>query len=208
MLAADALGLTAVPPPVFERTAERLEEVSHLCRPASESFVNPGKQIALDLAGSLPLIWGSSPTAGVAAARFAAQLAGNAKYPAVWGELPEATHGQVMTFDGVFAAAATAGDDDFFRDRVDEPETTRLRLVILRDTEEHPKVTRRREVCIELAGERGVPVTELGAIGEHPLERLAGLIAHVDYASVYLALALGADPTAAPALEQLKVRIT
>jgi glucose/mannose-6-phosphate isomerase len=205
LLAADALGLAQVPPAVLERTAERLEEMSHLCRPASESFVNPGKQTAVDLAGSIPLIWGTSPLTGVVAERFAAQLATNAKYPAIAGVLPEANHGQLLTLDGAFALQGA--DDDFFRDRVDEPETTRLRLVIIRDTEEHPQVTRRREVSTELADERGVPVTQLTAQGEHPLERLAGLIAHVDYASVYLALALGADPTPVPAVQELKVRI-
>ncbi|MDN3355529.1 SIS domain-containing protein [Actinomadura sp. DC4] len=207
LLAAGALGLAQVPPPVLERTAERLEEMSHLCRPASESFVNPGKQTAVDLAGSIPLIWGTSPLTGVVADRFAAQLAINAKYPAIAGELPEAGHDQVLTLDGPFAVSG-AGEDDFFRDRVDEPEATRLRLVVIRDTEEHPQVTRRREASIEIADERGVPVTQLSAQGEHPLERLAGLIAHVDYASVYLALALGADPTPVPAIQELKVRIT
>ena len=156
------------------------------------------------------MIWGTSPLTGVVASRFAAQLATNAKYPAIAGELPEANHGQVMAFDGPFAGThATAADgDDFFRDRVDEPETTRLRLVIVRDTDEHPQITRRREASVELAGERGVPVSELTAQGGHPLERLAGLIAHADYASVYLALAIGADPTPVPALQELKVRIS
>lgn len=210
LLAAGALGLANVPPEVLERTAERLEEMSHLCRPASESFVNPGKQTAVEIAGSIPMIWGTSPLTGVVAGRFAAQLAINAKYPAISGELPEANHSQVMALDGVFAgsAGAAAGEDDFFRDRVDEPEMPRLRLVVIRDTEEHPQVTRRREASIELAADRGVPVTELAARGEHPLERLAGLIAHADYASVYLALALGADPTPVPAIQELKVRIS
>ncbi len=206
LLAASALGLAQVTPAVLEAAAERLEEMSHLCRPASESFVNPGKQTALELAGSIPMIWGTSQLTGVVATRFAAQLAINAKYPAIAGELPEANHGQVMTFDGVFAGAT--GEDDLFRDRVDEPEPTRLRLVVVRDTDEHPQVARRREISTELADERGVHVTELTARGDHPLERLAGLIAHVDYASVYLALALGADPTPVPAIQALKVRIS
>jgi glucose/mannose-6-phosphate isomerase len=211
LLAAGALGLANVSPEVLERTAVRLEEMSHLCRPASETFVNPGKQTAVEIAGSIPMIWGTSPLTGVVASRFAAQLAINAKYPAISGELPEANHGQVMAFDGVFAGASPAygaDEEDFFRDRVAESETTRLRLVIVRDTEEHPQVTRRREISAELANERGVPVTELIAQGEHPLERLAGLIAHADYASVYLALAIGADPTPVPAIQELKVRIT
>jgi glucose/mannose-6-phosphate isomerase len=210
LMAAGALGLANVPPEALERAAVRLEEMSHLCRPASESFVNPGKQTAVEIAGSIPMIWGTSPLTGVVAERFAAQLAVNAKYPAISGELPEAHHGQVVAFDGAFAGASAgvAAEEDFFRDRVEEPETTRLRLVIIRDTEEHPRVTRRREISTELAAERGVPVTELTAQGEHPLERLAGLIAHADYASVYLAVAIGADPTPVPAIQELKVRIS
>ena len=118
------------------------------------------------------------------------QLHENAKYPAISGELPEASHNQVMAFDGPFAGPPRAGRRGRLLPRPGgRGGDHRLHLVVLRDTEEHPQVARRREVSVELADDRGVPVTELTAEGEHPLERLAGLIAHVDYASVYLALA-------------------
>src|SRR5260370_42259416 len=77
--------------------------MSHLCRPDSEAFVNPAKMLALELAGTLPMIWGTSPLAGVAAYRFACQLNENAKYPAIHGVLPEANHNQGGAFDGPFA---------------------------------------------------------------------------------------------------------
>ncbi len=207
LLAVRALGLADVTAELLESAAVRLEEASHQCRPASDVFVNPGKQAALDLAGSIPVIWGTSPLTGVVAQRFAAQLAVHAKYPAISGELPEVHHNQVMTFDGVFASSRGT-DDDIFRDRVDEPDRMRLRLVLIRDTEEHPQVTRRREASAELAGERGVAVTELSAREGHPLERLAGLIAHTDYASVYLALAIGMDPAPGTAVHELRARMT
>jgi glucose/mannose-6-phosphate isomerase len=89
--------------------ASRLEEVSHQCRPASESFVNPGKSLALDLVGALPLVWGTSPLSGVAAHRFAAQLAENAKYPVITGVLPEAACDQLAAFDGPFTPAGRPG---------------------------------------------------------------------------------------------------
>jgi glucose/mannose-6-phosphate isomerase len=47
---------------------------------------------------------------------------------------------------------------------------------------------------------------ELTTRGTHPLERLAGLIAHIDYISVYLALAVGVDPSATT--QELEERIT
>lgn len=202
LLAARSLELTDVSDPVLEDTAKRLEDVSHRCRPSSESFINPGKQLATELAGAVPMVWGSSALAGVAAYRFACQLNENAKYPGVYGVLPEANHNQVVAFDGLFGGSA----DDFFRDRV-ETEGGRLHLVVLRDVEEHPQVARRRAVSVELARARGIPVTELVAEGTHPLERIATLIALADYTTVYLAIALGVDPTPVAAIQELKARI-
>lgn len=211
VLAARTLRLTDVPDAVLESTAALLEDVAHRCRPSSEPFVNPAKRIALDLAGDVPLVWGSSEVAGAAAYRLCDQLHKNAKYPAVFGAMPEAGHGQVAVFDGFFArGGAPSGPsdpDDFFRDRLDDPEHG-LHLVVLRDVDEHPQVRRRCEASAAMARDRGVAVTEVRAEGEHPLERIATLIALADYVTVYLAIALGVDPTPVPAIDELKARIT
>ncbi|WP_067901075.1 bifunctional phosphoglucose/phosphomannose isomerase [Actinomadura chibensis] len=208
LLAARALGLADVPDAVLESTAKRLEDVAHRCRPSSEPFVNPAKRIALDLAGDVPLVWGSSALAATAAYRMCCQLNENAKYPGVFGEVPEAQHNQVMAFDGHFARGRVSSDDpdDFFRDRSGDPEHG-LHLVVLRDVDEHPQVRKRCEASAELARGRGVAVTEIAAEGEHPLERIATLIALSDYVTVYLAIALGVDPTPVPAIQELKARI-
>ena len=103
VVAAARLGILDMPAEAYESAAAELERVAHLCRPDSEAFVNPAKTLALDLSGTLPMIWGTSPLTGVAAARFACQLHENGKYPAIAGVLPEANHNQVVTFDGPFA---------------------------------------------------------------------------------------------------------
>ncbi|HEU5024070.1 MAG TPA: bifunctional phosphoglucose/phosphomannose isomerase [Spirillospora sp.] len=207
LVAARTLGLTDVPDAVLESTAERLEDIAHRCRPASEPFVNPAKRIALDLAGDVPLVWGTSPLAETAAYRMCCQLNENAKYPAVSGGLPEADHNQVMAFDGFFAGGGSPADpDDFFRDRAGDAEHG-LHLVVLRDTEEHPQTAKRRAASVEMARDRGVAVTEILAEGTHPLERIATMIALADYVTVYLAITLGVDPTPVPAIQELKARI-
>ncbi|TDC84490.1 bifunctional phosphoglucose/phosphomannose isomerase [Actinomadura sp. 7K507] len=210
VLAARTMGLANVPDAVLESTAERLEDVAHRCRPSSEPFVNPAKRIALDLAGDVPMVWGSSALAGTAAYRLCCQLNENAKYPGVFGEVPEADHNQVMAFDGFFARQSGPFDaDDFFRDRVDDPGPEHgLHLVVMRDVEEHPQVRKRCEASAEMARDRGVTVTEIRAEGEHPLERIATLIAVADYITVYLAIALGVDPTPVPVIQELKARIS
>jgi glucose/mannose-6-phosphate isomerase len=108
LVIAERLGVARIGPDVYELAANRLEEVSHQCRPASESFVNPGKSLALDLVGALPMIWGTSALSGVAARRFASQLSENAKYPAIAGMLPEAARNQIAAFEGPFAPGAHA----------------------------------------------------------------------------------------------------
>jgi glucose/mannose-6-phosphate isomerase len=205
LVIAERLGLIEGPAEAYESTAAELERISHLCRPDSEAFVNPAKMLALELAGTLPMIWGTSPLTGVAAYRFACQLAENAKYPAVSGVLPEANHNQVVTFDGPFAPGR-AGGGPAFGSQGPEPAVP-LRLVVLRDRQEHPQVARRREVSVQLATERGIGVTELIGEGDRPLERLASLVQLIDYATVYLAIVNGVDPAPVSAIGELKARI-
>ena len=205
MQIADRLGVADIPADAIETAAADLERVSHLCRPDSESFVNPAKTLALELDGTLPMIWGGSPLTGVAATRFACQLNENAKYPAIPGVLPEANHNQVVVFDGPFAPWSANGP--VVLDDEDPRPAVPLRLVLLRDSQEHPQVTRRREVSAELAEQHGIGVTELAADGETALQRLAGLLQLIDYATVYLGIAIGVDPGPVAVIGELKERI-
>ena len=109
LLAGRQLGLVKVNEADFAETAARLDADADRCRMALESFVNPGKSLALDLARSMPIVWGSSPLANVAARRFGDILAANARYPAVAGALGEAGRGRVGLLDGVYGGLAEAG---------------------------------------------------------------------------------------------------
>lgn len=212
VVTAARLGVLDLPEQACESAAVELERVAHLCRPDSEAFVNPAKSLALELSGTLPMIWGTSPLTGVAAARFACQLHENGKYPAIAGVLPEANHNQVVVFDGPFApgpdpaAPAPAGSAPAGPAGGQAPPVP-LRLIMLRDTQEHPQVARRREESARIAADRGIEVTELAAAGDQPLERLASLVQLIDYASVYLAIANGIDPAPIAAIQELKARI-
>jgi glucose/mannose-6-phosphate isomerase len=127
LVMAERLGVARLGPEVYEKAAARLEEVSHQCRPASESFVNPGKSLALDLVGSLPVVWGTSPLSGVAARRFAAQLSENAKYPALPGLLSEVAQSQIAVFDGPFTPGAHQPSPAPPRERPEDEEARALR---------------------------------------------------------------------------------
>jgi glucose/mannose-6-phosphate isomerase len=228
LVIAERLGVTRIEPDVYELAACRLEDVSHQCRPASESFVNPGKSLALDLAGALPVIWGTTELGGVAARRFAGQLSENAKYPALVGLLPEAAYDQLAAFDGPFAPAARppapgrerhpeapggppdledlAWDLDYDETESEASGFTPLRLVLIADPGEDPRISAQRAAITELAAQRGIGLSELAMDGEHPLVRLAGVLQLTDYASVYLGIASGIDPGQAAAITDLQAR--
>ena len=228
----ERLGVARIEPDVYELAASRLEEVSHQCRPTSESFVNPGKSLALDLAGALPVVWGTSELSGVAARRFAGQLSENAKYPAIAGVLPEAAYTQLAAFDGPFTPASRppapgagpehpphessngvpdlpdlAWDLDFDGTEAEASGFTALRLVLITDAGLEQRVAAQRAAVTELADQRGIGLSELAMDGEHPLVRLAGVIQLTDYASVYLGIASGIDPGQAAAITELLARI-
>jgi glucose/mannose-6-phosphate isomerase len=224
LVIAERIGVARIGSDVYELAASRLEEISHQCRPASDSFVNPGKSLALDLVGELPMVWGTSALSGVAARRFASQLQENAKYPAIYGMLPEAAHSQVAAFDGPFAPRSSrlsaqepgSGPDDLsdlpgwdldYEEDEASSGFTALRLILIADPDEDPRVASQRAAVTELAGQRGVGISELGMDGEHPLVRLAGVIQLADYASVYLAIASGIDPGQTVAIRDLRTRI-
>ncbi len=184
----ERIGLTRVGAAEMSAAADVLDEWTERCKPAKESFLNPAKELALGLIGRLPVIWGASALAGVAAYRGSGQLAENAKRASVHGVLPEANHNQVVAFDDADAA-------------------DRLALVLLRDSAEHPQVARRADASRRLADERGIPVHELRAEGDDPLSRLASLVALVDFTSVYAAFLAGVDPTPVQPIVELKARI-
>jgi len=224
LVIAEQMGVTRIGPDVYELAAARLEEVSHQCRPASESFVNPGKSLALDLVGVLPMVWGTSALSEVAARRFTSQLLQNAKYPAICGVLPDAAHGQVAAFDGPFAPRSSRlsaqepgpGPDELadlpgwdldYEETEQASGFTALRLILIADSGADQRVSAQRAAVTELAGQRGVGISELGMDGEHPLVRLAGVIQLTDYASVYLAIASGIDPGQTVAIRDLRTRI-
>ncbi|WP_433725254.1 SIS domain-containing protein [Actinoplanes sp. CA-051413] len=213
LLAARSLGLVKVNEADLAETAARLDADAERCRAGAESFVNPAKSLALGLAGSIPIVWGSSPLATVAARRFADTLAANARYPVMAGALGEAGRGRVGLLDGPFGGLAESSRDIFADPDELEELSTRLRLVVLRDGGLNPEEEADEPVAVEerradavqtLAERRGVRCDVVTAEGGSALERLASLVAVPDFASIYLALAHGLDPMAVPAINEMK----
>ncbi|MFG2650761.1 SIS domain-containing protein [Streptomyces sp. NPDC048436] len=183
----DRTGLVTAPPETLEKIADRLDHVAERCGPVIATYSNPAKTLAAELAEALPVIWTEGQFAGPAGRRFAATLAELAGHPAVAGELPEAlpAHGALLAGN----LAPSADGDDFFRDRVEEPQTLRARVVLLRDRPADEGGLSAAPAARELAHGHDIAISELEPEEGGDLESLAELIAITDFAAVYLALA-------------------
>jgi glucose/mannose-6-phosphate isomerase len=79
-----------------------------------------------------------------------------------------------------------------------------LALIVLRAPGEHPRVAKRIRATLDLVRDRVGIVEEVWGVGESPLARLMSASIVGDFASVYLALLRGVDPTPVLVIEGLK----
>lgn len=210
LLAADILGLAHSPVSVLERVADMLDELAEECRPTSESFVNPAKVLAVGLDGTVPMVLGDGPLSGVAAGRMAQMLSRTARVPATHGVLPDDASAVVATLDGPFGSGLTDDRPDgqgiFADPYLDGPAVPRLGLVALRDPDLEASAASLADAVLQSAREAGVVVLEQEARSGPPVERLASLICLADFATTYLALGLGLDPSVSRHVTDLRDR--
>jgi glucose/mannose-6-phosphate isomerase len=145
------------------------------------------KALAATLAGTLPVVHGSGPTAAVAR-RWKTQLNENAKLPAFASELPEANHNEICGWPRGRELAPLAG-------------------VFLEDPDQHPRIGRRIELTADSVAAAGAPAERVRARGGSRLERVLSLVLLGDLVSVYLAALRGVDPTPVEAIEQFKAKL-
>ncbi|MFC4495944.1 SIS domain-containing protein [Streptomyces ovatisporus] len=184
----DRLGLFPADPSALQSLADRLDHVAERCGPAVATYTNPAKSLATELTGTLPLLWTEGAVAGAVGHRCASAFAALPGLPVLTAALPGAMAEHSRLLAGSLAAASDP--EDFFRDRVEEPESLRARVLFLREqaTYEHSAAVAVRELTYA----HEVPLSELEPVdGSSPLAAAAELIATVDFTAVYLALADG-----------------
>lgn len=150
---------------------------------------NRAKQLAIAIGERYPIIWGSEGTQTVAATRWKAQFAENAKLPASAGMLPELCHNDIVGLEHGHPAIADAI------------------LLVLRVEGGHPGQDARLKAAVDLVQD-SVGAVEIVAVGgATPAERLVESMILGDFVSVYLAILRGIDPTPIHAIARLKAAL-
>ena len=143
---------------------------------------NPSKRLAASIWNSIPKIYGSTVTRGVAF-RFKNALNENAKKHAFADSTPELFHNEVEAWDG---------------------DSKGFTPVFLRHTREPQGEKRRIDSMIRMLRRSGVKTLEERGSGRTPLGELSTLTYLLDFASYYVAIASGRDPHPTPLLDALK----
>jgi glucose/mannose-6-phosphate isomerase len=160
--------------------------------PDEPPATNQAKMLANAWVGKIPFVYGSHAERGVVAYRWKTQINENAKALAVANVFPEVNHNETVGWSGTHGQRGVEKD---------------LTVVILRDRTEPSHIVRRVELTKELLADRDVRIDEVWSHGSSALARMMSLVYAGDFASCYLALAYGEDPTPVKAIDWLKQQL-
>jgi len=173
----------------LQETVTVLQQQRQMLQPESSIPENQAKDIALKLKGAIPIIWGVSGFSEAAALRWKAQINENSKCPAYYNVFPELNHNEIVGFE------------------IPEEILNKLVIVLLRDGNDHPQVKKRMDITCSIIKEKVKDIIEVHSQGESLLARFYSLTYPGDYASTYLAMEYGINPTPVKVIDYLKKQL-
>jgi glucose/mannose-6-phosphate isomerase len=173
----------------LQETWQVLEELRERINPAVAEENNLARQLARQMKDRIPVIWGTSAHSDIAALRWKAQINENAKAPAYCNAFPELDHNELVGFEAPADLLA------------------RLLVIIMCDPDDHEQVKKRIRITGDIIREKVAAVIEIKTYGSSWLAKLYSLIYTGDYASFYLALEYGINPTPVKVIDYLKAEL-
>jgi glucose/mannose-6-phosphate isomerase len=162
-----------------------LERVARENAPEIPSDKNPSKKLALEVEGTIPVVYGFGLYEGVAH-RLKTQFNENSKLLCRYDAFPELDHNEVVAWEA------------------SERLTKNFSVILLRDREECSELQHRIELTKSLISDRVRKVHEIYAIGRGKLARMLSLKCVGDFLTFYLAVLRGVDPTPVRSIEEVK----
>lgn len=153
---------------------------------ASLSKHNPAYEIAKHLYNKLPVIYSAADRTDAVNVRWRGQLAENAKVLAFGNVLPEMNHNELVGW------------------KILKRHMNDMAVVFLHDKGDHPRIQTRMEITRSIVNEFTNRVVDVHSEGTSTLARIFSLIHLGDWASYYLALLNGVDPTPVRIIDYLK----
>ena len=185
LMVLERLNLIGSPELSISQTIETLHGLSVKYGVETAAAVNPAKQFAMELDGLIPVIYGTLPYSEAVAIRFKNQLAES---------------GKVMSFSSAFSVL---NHDEAFGWDADSAMMRHFHFTLIHDAEDNERMSKRLKVAYEVLKDRA-NVKEIRTEGRSRMERLCTLGYLFDFASVYVALRRGVNPSWSQAVNEFR----
>jgi glucose/mannose-6-phosphate isomerase len=148
---------------------------------------NLAKGLAERIGDRVPVVWGADGIGALAAMRWKTQCNENGKIPAFHAAMSELDHNEVVGWTVPYGSG--------------------FAVIGLRHDGEHAEYVARFPLSAQIAIDAGATYEEVRARGSSALARLLSLIVVGDFASVYVGLRRGVDPSPVAVIDRLKAAL-
>ena len=173
----------------LQDAVELLSNAAVKLSPDTPARDNQAKLMAQAAYGKLPVIYASQNYLDVVAMRWKGQFNENSKMMAFHNVIPEMNHNEIVGW-------GIPGDV-----------TRRCIVIMLSNDADSQKIRKRMNITGALIAEEGTQVITVQSRGHSPLARSLYLIYIGDFASYYLAILNGVDPTPIDRISLLKSKL-
>ncbi len=156
-------------------TLKKIKE--EILSPNIQAPKNIAKEIASKIYDRFVIIYGAEDFLGGVVTRWRQELEENSKILSLGAVLPEMNHNEITGWEDIRHISRN------------------FAVIILRDKDEHPRVSRRIDISKELIKRKTECVIEVESIGKSLLARTFSLIYIGTFVSFYLAILNDVDPT-------------
>lgn len=171
---------------LVEDKKEDFDKYSSELRENLDKFRTQGKEIAKIIREKTPVVYASTKYKSLAMI-WKIMFNENSKTPAFWNYFPELNHNEMIGYTN--------------------PQG-KFHLLVIRDSFDHPRNLKRIEVTSNILKDYGIETTVIDMPEGDILFRIFGTLQIGCWASYYLALEYGVDPTPVEMVEKLKDLLT
>ena len=169
---------------IIENLEKNISELAKSLNP--QKLEAQGQKLAKKIKGKIPIIYASDKYKGLAKI-WKINFNENSKSPAFWNYFPELNHNEMIGY-------ANQG--------------AKFNLIILQDKKlEHPRILKRMEITAKLLKDKDITIDSVDIEGENLLTKIFSNYILSQWASYYLALEYGIDPTPVKMVEEFKKRL-
>lgn len=169
-------------------TVRILKKVRDENSPENPLARNLSKRLASYINGTVPVVYGFGIYSAIAR-RYKQQFNENSKVPSKWEFFPELNHNEIVGWEVARELAKC------------------FSVIIIRDQNESDHMRKRIEITKNLISKTIRKPSEVWSFGESRLAKMFSTILVGDFASIYLAVLRGVDPTPVKTISFLKEKI-